>query len=196
MTRRYARAGGLALLFYVLLFEFLAGTRWTGFPRILLYIFPVAVVLVGLAAARSLLRRERSRWFSVGTVAFSAVWLVLSCGPGGSGVISQVAAPDGTEMCLVQGYSGKCWKPYRTSFYCRRPGQNWSWFYYDHKDTRWWHGSIKFQENGTRATIRRLLRPVAYFDLPTESLSLVRWSQGIVDSRRMEPGWKPAEHCS
>jgi hypothetical protein len=62
MTRRYARAGGLALLFYVLLFEFLAGTRWTGFPRILLYIFPVAVVLVGLAAARSLLRRERSRW--------------------------------------------------------------------------------------------------------------------------------------
>ena len=41
MTGRCARAGGLAPVFYVLLFEFLAGTRWAGFPRILLYIFPV-----------------------------------------------------------------------------------------------------------------------------------------------------------
>jgi|GEM_PF-2070693 len=197
MLGKAAKVGGLMLVLYVLLFEFSAGTRWAGFPRILLYVFPLAIVVVGFAAVRSLLRRERGGWFGLGVVALSSVWLVLSCGPGGSGVISEAVALDGTQMCLVQGYSGKWLEPYRISFYCRRPGQNWDWYYYDHKDTRWWSGSINIEKNGTRAMIHRLLRPVAYFDLPTERLTLVRWGQNIVGAQhRMEPGWKPAEHCS
>lgn len=197
MIGRYTKAGGLVLVLYVLLFEFSAGTRWAAFPRILLYVFPLAIVVVGLATVRSLLRRERGAWFGLGAVAFSGVWWVLSCGPGGSGVISQAVASDGTEMCLVQGYSGNRWRPYRTSLYCRRPGQNWGWFYYDHEDTRWWHGSIKLQEGGTQATIRRLLRPVAHYDLGTESLTLARWGRSIASAQqRMKPGWEPAEHCS
>jgi len=197
MPGKFAKAEGVALVLYVLLFEFVAGTRWAGFPRILLYVFPVAIVVVGFAAAISLLRRKRIGWIGLVATALSGVWFVLSCGPGGSGVISQVVASDGTEMCLVQGYSGEWREPYRISFYCRRPGQTWGWFYYDHKDTRWWHGSIKLGEAGTRATIRRFLRPVAYFDLHTESLTIARWGQGIVGAqRRMELGWKPAEHCS
>jgi transglutaminase-like putative cysteine protease len=188
VSGKVAKAGGLALVFYIALFEFLAGTRWTGFTRLILF---------GLVILILLLQRKRMGWFGWGAAAFTCIWLVLSFGPGGSGIISQVVAPDGTEMCLVQGYSGNLLEPYRISFYCRHPGQNWDWYYYDHKDTRWWYGSIKLKENGTRATIYRLLRPVAYFDLPTESLTIVRWGQGIAGShQQMEPGWHPTEHCS
>jgi transglutaminase-like putative cysteine protease len=188
MSVKMAKAGGLALVFYVLLFEFLAGTRWAGFPRL---------ILVGFVAVILLLQRKRMGWFGWGAVAVSGIWLILACGPGGNGVLSRAVAPDGSEMCLVQGYSGKPWQPYRISFYCRRPGQNWVWYYYDHKDTRWWYGSIKLDKNGTHATIRRLLRSVSYFDLPTESLTLVRWGRDNTSSRqRMKPGWEPAKHCS
>ena len=63
MSGKLAKAGGLALVLYMLLFEFLAGTRWAGFPRILLYVFPVTIVVAGFAAATSLLRREPGGWF-------------------------------------------------------------------------------------------------------------------------------------
>ena len=188
MSEKTAKAGGLALLFYVVLFEFLAETQWTGFPRLILFGFTILILL---------LQKKRIGWFGWVAAAFAVIWLVLSFGPGGSGIISQVVAPDGTEMCLVQGYSGNLLEPYRISFYCRHPGQNWDWYYCDHKDTRWWYGSIKLEENGTRVTIRRLLRSVADFDLSTDSLTLIRWGKGITGShQQMEPEWNPSEHCS
>src|SRR5207249_2819322 len=54
----------------------------------------------------------------------------------GPRVVARAVAPDGTEMCIVQ----KCnWggEPFTTSFYYRKPGGPWGWFYYDQQDRYW-----------------------------------------------------------
>ena len=59
-------------------------------------------------------------------------------------IIARTRAPDGTELCLTQKYDDF----YQVSFYYRRTGQPWGWFYYDHEDTRWWRGSIALCADG------------------------------------------------
>ena len=53
----------------------------------------------------------------------------------GPRVVARAVAPDGTEMCIVQrcNWNGE---PFTTSFYCRKPGGQWGWFYYDHQNRR------------------------------------------------------------
>jgi hypothetical protein len=63
--------------------------------------------------------------------------LVYFFGPGGTGTIGSLVLGDKTEIRIVQTYNDCATEPYTVSFYVRRPGENWAWWYLDHQDLRW-----------------------------------------------------------
>jgi len=158
---------------------------------------PGAVIcIVGLSVISLVMIRHRWRMAMLGlsAAAVGAFWIVMAFAPGGDRIIGRTKAPDGTEMCMVQKFSGHWAEPYRVSFYYRRPGQDWGWFYYEHEDTRWWFGTIRLSADGKQAEIRRCVSPVAYFHLPNEAFTIVRWNRTIEGAQhRMPPGWEPED---
>src|SRR6266436_5198961 len=174
MVATVTKVGSVALPLCVLGFEFLDNTRFDK-------MFGIAGLgVVGGIGALFLLslccvaRKTRVALLGFGVSAVALVWLVASFAPGGDRIISRVTAAGGTEICVVQRYTSLWSEPYEVRFYYRRPGQAWGWFYFDHQDTRWWMGKISLSRDGRRATIRRVLLPVAYFDIPAEAFTIVR----------------------
>ncbi len=81
----------------------------------------------------------------------------------GPRLVGRAVSPDGVEMCVVQrcNWSGE---PFTTSFYCRYPGSNWAWFYYDHEDWYWGYSSASLDTNAMLATFYRGTNAAIKFD--------------------------------
>jgi hypothetical protein len=115
------------------------------------------------------------------------------CLPGGSGIIARATALDGTEMCIVQKYNALP-EPYTVSFYYRRPGQHWGWFYYDHQDNRWESAAIKLIEGEKIAVVLRGTKEVARFDIASESFRILGSNRALSPAQEWMPdGWKPED---
>jgi hypothetical protein len=141
------------------------------------------------------LSSERCRigFVGIGLPLFAVAWLVVSFTVGGRGIVALAVAPDGTEMCVIETPGGET---HQTGFYYRRPGQPWGWFYYEHEDSHWWAGRIRVSDDGKRAVVYRSFLPVAYFDLPTERFTIVRWNRALAPAQRWMPkDWRP-EHAA
>ena len=194
MISIFIMIGSAAVILFMGAFEYDAGTGMEAGCWMFLLSALAAIICTGVLSLHCLRRKRRIGVLGLAVTVFGGCWLVLSFAPGGNRVIARTLAPDGTEMCLIQRWEGE---PYRVSFYYRRPGQQWGWFYYEHEDTRWWLGSIRLSADGKRAEIRRFISPVAYFDIPTESFTLVRWSRTLSPAQQwMAPGWKPEAELS
>ena len=114
--------------------------------------------------------------------------------PGGDGILARITTPEGIELCVIQK-SNYSFEPYTVSFYFKRPGQLWGWFYYEHQDTRWDSGSIELNSEGTVAIIKRGASTVAMFDLVTERFSgKYNTIQGA--QLWLPVGWTPEEYMS
>lgn len=132
----------------------------------------------------------------------SLIGILLLCGicvltygflPGKDVVIAQAIAPDGTALCVVHK-SNYSLEPYTVGFYFKRPGKSWGQFYYNHEDTRWLSGSIKFNDTGTMVWIKRGWRTVATFDLATDSFTIKRWNRTIQGAQNWMPtDWTPEQ---
>lgn len=197
MTTKLITVGVIALVLSVGGVELLAGTRMeAACPVFLLAVMACIVALIPLSLA-AVVRRRRAGFAGFSAAVFGCVWFILSFGPGGDRVISRTTTSDGTDMCVIQQFTGHWGESYQVGFYYRRPGQQWGSFYYDHEDTRWWLGSIRVAADGKRATIRRFLLPVAYFDIPTESFTSVRSSRTFSPAHTwMPPDWTPESELS
>jgi hypothetical protein len=174
MAKKIIIAGIVTLPLSVFAFELLDGSRWGKLCFLFLVVAFLGSIFFSLAtlAVKSL----GWRWKIAGLVmaAFALSWVVASFSPGGNRTISKVTCPDGSELYLEQKKNDSLGEPYTISFYCKKPGQPAKWFYYDHQDQRWWFGHIELNSDGTRATVRRFILPVAYFDIQHEQFSLVR----------------------
>ncbi len=80
-----------------------------------------------------------------------------------SRVVLYAKAPDGTEMCIYQTFTGTT-EPYETAFYSRKSGEAWGWFYYDHQDLPWMSGRIVLDLTNHIANIFRGGKLVAHYD--------------------------------
>jgi len=91
----------------------------------------------------------------------------------GPRIVAEAVAPDGTEMCIVQrcNWSGE---PFTTSFYYRKPGGPWGWFYFDHQDWYWGTGGVDLDPNQGVARIYRNGAVVVTFDWEKEEYTLLR----------------------
>jgi hypothetical protein len=179
-----------ALIFYVELFS---GTK---FDVSAAWFLVIAIAAFGLSFVSIVALAQKRRIGLVGLAASAIAmsWSVLSFGPGGDRIISQINAADGTEMCLLHQHNANWAEPYSISFCYRKPGQAWKKMYYDHQDLRWWFGEITVDESGKRAVVRRFILPVAYFDIATEQFTIARREQTYSgDSAAMPPTWTPEE---
>ncbi len=149
----------------------------------------------------------------MGSQAFAGKWIVIATAimglvlmallmllrgylPGGDGVIARAIAPDGTEMCIVQTFNDPV-EPYTVSFYYRKPGKQWGWFYYDHEDTRWFSGTIELDDGGNLAHVKRNGKEVARFDVSTEGFTIISWNRTNGPTQTWMPkGWKPEDALS
>lgn len=59
-----------------------------------------------------------------------------------SGIIADVSAPTGEEVCVVQTFKGA--EPYQVSLYARAPRSPWVWHYLAHQDDRWRNCHVEF----------------------------------------------------
>lgn len=95
-------------------------------------------------------------------------------------------------MCVIQHYNWTLGEPYTVSFYYRKPGKPWGWFYYEHEDTRWLSGEIKVNKDGNLAHILCAGREVARFQVPDESFTILRWNRSLSPAQEwMPPEWEP-----
>lgn len=182
----------VSMLLCITAFELFAGTRREGYCWV--FLFGTAACVVTLLAVSFVIigRRWRTALLGLGAAGMGALWIVMSFSPGGDRIIARATTPDGTEMCMLQRFSGEWTEPYRASFYYRRPGEQWGLFYYEHEDLRWWFGSIKVEADGKRAEIRRFVSPVAHFEVQREAFTIVRFNRTIVQAQRWLPaGWEP-----
>ena len=81
-------------------------------------------------------------------------WLHALSETFGSRVVLYAKAPDGTEMCVYQKFTGTT-EPYQTAFYSRKSGAVWEWFYYDHQDSPWMSGRIVLDTTNHIASVFR-----------------------------------------
>ncbi len=106
-------------------------------------------------------------------------------------VIARAVAPDGTEMCLVQrcNWGGEM---FTTSFYSRKPGMGWGWFYYDHQDNYWGRSRVELDTNSGRAFFFRDEKKAVTFAWRSETYTLHRWNRVEEGpQRRGPPGLPP-----
>ncbi len=149
----------------------------------------LGILIAGLFSLVLLVRRDRSCILGFGAVTFAMLWELMFFTAGGRGMVARATSADGTEMCVIETPGGET---HQTGFYYRRPGQRWGWFYYEHEDSRWWLGRIHVSPGSTRAVLYRLFLPVAYFDIPTERFTIVRWGRTLGPAQRWMPeGWSP-----
>jgi hypothetical protein len=95
-------------------------------------------------------------------------------------------------MCIVQecNWGGE---PFTTSFYYRKPGGQWGWFYYDHKDWYWNGHKVALDTNAAVATFYRKGKPAVTFAWKTETYTLTRWNRTISGSVKNEESPGPGE---
>jgi hypothetical protein len=108
----------------------------------------------------------------------------------GPRVVGRAVAPDGTEMCIVQRCNW-CGEPFTTSFYIRKPGRGWGWFYFDHEDWYWGKSRVYLDTNNTIATFYRGKSAAIRFDWSTETYwrGQNAWATGA--QSYMVPGQNP-----
>jgi hypothetical protein len=89
---------------------------------------------------------------TVAAVVFVGVFGVVFyyLGPGGTGVLSRLTLPDGSEFRLIQRYNYST-EPYTIDFFFRLPNAPWGWCYIDHQDNRWRTGRLQF--NGAKKAV-------------------------------------------
>jgi hypothetical protein len=149
----------------------------------------LGLLVAGVSSVILLARRDRHGFVGLAAAAFAIAWLVVFFIGVPGGIVARATAADGTEMCVIETPGGET---RQTGFYYRRPGQRWGWFYYEHEDSRWWLGRIRVSPDSTRAVLYRLFLPVAYFDIPTERFTIVRWGRTLGPAQRWMPeGWSP-----
>lgn len=87
-----------------------------------------------------------------------AIWHI-----NGPRVVGRAVSPDGVEMCVVQrcNWGGE---PFTTSFFCRQPGSNWAWFYFDHQDWYWGYSQASLDTNAKVAIFYRGTNEAIKFD--------------------------------
>jgi hypothetical protein len=178
-------------------FELSSGTRNEGVCWVLLMGAVLCIVALVVVSLVIINRRWRTALVCLAAAATGGSWVIMSFAPGGGRIIARASAPDGTDVCIIQQFTGDWAEPYRVSFYYRRKEGQWGWFYYEHEDTRWWFGSLRLSADGKRAEVRRFVSPVAYFDLQTEAFTLVRLNRTLTGAQRwMPPGWQPEDEVA
>jgi len=108
----------------------------------------------------------------------------------GPRVVGRAAAPDGTEMCLVQ----KCnWngEPFTTSFVYRRPGGTWNWFYYDHQDSYWGRSRVELDTNAGVVVFYRGQYPAVTFEWATKTYKMRHGNRTTIGGDPLPAGWNP-----
>jgi hypothetical protein len=106
-------------------------------------------------------------------------------------VVGRAVAPDGTEMCIVQECNWDA-EPFTTSFVYRKPGTDWSWFYFDHQDWYWGASRTSFDITNRVAVFYRGGWPAVTFAWETETYTLHRWNRTLTGAQgRLPVGWSP-----
>ncbi len=164
----------------------------------LVLLFPMAVILLPILMRRFFLRGRR-----VAFAVTALIWIVLTIGvlrvtyaflPGKNVVLDRVTTTEGVELALTHRSNGSLGEPYTISFYYRKPGERWGWFYYEHEDTRWWDGQIELNEDESLATIMRGTKPVATFDISNSAFTILGWDRTITGAQQWMPeNWSPEE---
>lgn len=167
----------------------------------LLLLIPLAAILLPFLMRRLLLRGRR-----IAFAATALLWIVLTIGtfrvsyaflPGKNVVLDRVTTADGVELALTHRSNDSISEPYTVSFYYRRPGDPWGWFYYDHEDTRWWDGQIEVNEDESLATVLRGDERVATFDISSSAFTILRWDRTTMGAQRWMPtDWSPEDDVS
>lgn len=157
-----------------------------GFGLVLICLFAVCT----LAAPLLLLVFARRAWRSSRRVLAAAVGalalLVFACMggglasilPGGSGIVAELALPDGAQFMVAQKANYSL-EPYTVSFFYKEPGAPWGYCYLDHEDTRWWSGKLVHDPNKNRVLVYRGAAEVASLDRENSSFTLHRWNRTL-----------------
>lgn len=189
MTRKIICGGIVMILVGLVGLEVLAGTRLEILTNYSFLLILVGILVAVISFVVLLIRRERAGIVVFGAAAVAILGIIVFFTAGGRDIVARLTAPDGTEMCVIETPGGET---HQTGFYYRRPGQRWGWFYYEHEDSHWWVGRIRLNPDNTRAVLYRWFLPVAYFDIPTERFTLVRWGRTLGPAQRWMPeGWTP-----
>jgi len=191
MTRKIVCGGIVTILVGLVGLEVFAGTRLEILTNYSFRLFLVGILVAVISSVVLLIRRQRAGIVVLGAAAVAILGIIVFFTAGGRDIVARLTAPDGTEMCVIETPGGES---HQTGFYYRRPGQRWGWFYYEHEDSHWWVGRIHLSPEGTRAGLYRLFLPVAYFDIPTERFTIVRWGRTLGPAQRWMPeGWTPED---
>jgi hypothetical protein len=172
-------------------FEIFFGSAQEWVSGRALQITLLGVLIAGFSSMILLVRRDGHGFVGLGAAAVAIAWVAVFFVSAPGGIVARATAPDGTEMCVIETPGGET---RQTGFYYRRPGQRWGWFYYEHEDSRWWLGRIRVSPDSERAVLYRLFLPVAYFDIPAERFTIVRWGRTLGPAQRWMPeDWSPED---
>jgi hypothetical protein len=97
----------VAMLLCITAFELFAGTHREGYCWVFLIGTVVCVATLTIASLVAIGPRRRSAFLGLGAAAGGAWWIVMSFSPGGDRIIARATAPDGTEMCILQSFTGE-----------------------------------------------------------------------------------------
>lgn len=167
------------------------GTQHETLSENLFLVGLAGILTAGIASLVVVRRRKCVGIVGIAAATIAIVWVVISLTGGSHGIVARLTAPDGTEMCVIETPGGET---HQTGFYYRRPGQRWGWFYYEHEDSHWWFGHIGMGSDSRHAVLYRVFLPVAYFEIPTESFTIVRSGRTLSPAQGWMPeGWKPED---
>jgi hypothetical protein len=91
----------------------------------------------------------------------------------GPRIVASAAAPDGTELRVVQtcNWNGEL---FTTRVECLKRGTAWESFYYDHQDGYWGRGTARVDPVKHLITVMRDGRTTATFDYASDTFTLQR----------------------
>ena len=81
----------------------------------------------------------------IASVALVSIALLAYLQPGGSGVLSTLRLPDGSEYMVTQQCNWSV-DPYTVSFYMRSKDGPWGWCYIDHEAARWRNVNMTYDD--------------------------------------------------
>lgn len=102
-------------------------------------------------------------------------------------IVLHAMTPDGTEICIFQRFTGTT-DLFETSFYSKKPGKNWGWFYYNHEDLPWLSGRIELDTTNKTATIFRGSKAVARYDWSNDTFT--HFQRGTI-TKPESSSWTP-----
>ena len=139
------------------------------------------------------LHKLRVRWKIIIVLLAAAMLVAIGLLPRhilGSRVVARVVTPDGSELCVIQRGSFDELPWFNTSFFSRRPGGTWQWFYFHHEDKYWGRSRVSIVTNARLATFYRRGSPAIGFDWGTGSYTNVQRHR-TCDPKPMPAGWSP-----